>query len=118
MGRAQERQTPEYDLSEVKRLVRSGQFVVSSRPRNFIVNHEGLNVMALVVDLIDSIEPSDFYKSTILRNIPGVMGDVYRHIPYESILTGRTEEWYVKFYVDSDSVIVTVLSANYEGGIH
>ena len=112
------RAKPTYSLDDAKRMAKEGKLRIYGRAEDFIIANEGEQAYRLVADLIQSIEPEDFHKSDELNIRPGTFADIYRHVPYVSILSGELNEWYVKFFIDEGMVKVHVLSANYEGAIH
>ena len=120
MGKPRTRYRPTYDLEEVKKLAREGSATLSGRVRRFLDNHvEARDKDAFVCGLINSIQPERFDKAVELIFLPGTFADVYRHVPYLSGNGNELEEWYVKFYIDSNNELeVSILSANYEGFVH
>jgi hypothetical protein len=108
-----------YPLDEAKGLAASGRILISRRPRRFITQRTGrLDVAAFVQELFEALTPDDFYKSDELDVLPGVWGDVYRPIPFIEPETGESNDWYLKFFVDNEDIMINVMSANYDGYIH
>ena len=105
-----ERHKPTYDLSEVKKLVTLGRVGSTKRVRSFIENHIG-QPETVVSEILKGTHESDFVKSVELNILPGTFADIYL-VFYDS------DNWYLKFYIDSDKAFVQVLSCNIDGFIH
>lgn len=100
---------PTYDLSEIQRLVANEQYLISTRVRKCLVNH-GYDPVETVKDVIESIQPENFYKSDELRNCPGVQADIYHHVQCYKDL------WYVKYFENSEGeATVTIWSLKEDG---
>lgn len=92
---------PSYDLDVVQSLVRSGKFRYSERVRRWLHNH-GYPPGDTVKGTLLSLVRNDFLKSDPLEKRPGTFGDIYRTF-YEG------EEWYVKFFLDDDGALASVV---------
>ena len=114
MAARRSRGKPTYHLDEIKRLTSSGHLSISRRPRQFILNRYGrTDVGQFVRDIIENIDPEDFYRSDELEVIPGTFADIYRNVEYDD------EQWYVKLFINDDGeASVQVLSASWEGYPH
>jgi len=100
---------PCYDLETVKRLVSYDCYYTTSRVRKYLINH-GYVVDETVSDVIQSIQPSNYYKSDELHNRQGVYADIYRRVKCHD------EEWYVKLFINEDgSTSVSIWSLKEDG---
>ena len=73
---------------------------------------------AFVDELFEALEPEDSYKTEELRVLPGVWADVYRPVPFIDLESGESNDWYIKFFIENDTVRLHIMSANYDGCIH
>lgn len=86
---------PAYDLSAVKELASQGKFSATKRVRGWLRNH-GYNDVDTITSVLAELDESDYYKTDELQVLEGTLADIYR-------ATIDDEEWYVKFFIDSDT---------------
>lgn len=107
-----ERRRPTYSLAAAKALAASGEISMNRRIRAFVKNRtDWASVSDFIRELFMAADEAHFSKSMDLDIIPGTWADVYK-IPFDG------ETWYVKFFIEGDSVRLNVLSANWDGYIH
>jgi len=106
--RDMKRTGPSYDRAEVARLARERRVVATLRVRSWLMNH-GYDATETMVELLTSLEKLGRWTgSTELMN--GEVADEY-------VVPGGDEDWYVKFYVDGEQVVVIVWSCCWDGAV-
>lgn len=99
---------PRYDPTSVARLARGGKLTATKRVVQWLINH-GYDVKETLVEVLSSLEHAGrFHKSCELAN--GEVADIY--------LVRLEDEWYVKFWVDEDRLVVDVWSCWWDGSAH
>ncbi len=103
------REGPRYDPKEVARLAREGRVVTTKRVQSWLLNHN-YDAADTVIEVLTSIETlGKWLSSCVLGN---------SEIADEYVVTVDEEEWYVKFYVDNEQVVVNVWSCWWQGVAH
>jgi hypothetical protein len=100
---------PHYDPDEVERLARQGFVVATLRVTTWLVNHDH-DAAAVLVEVLGSLTTQGrWLSSCVLANAE--IADEY---------TVRLEdvEWYVKFWLDRQRVVVSVWSCWWQGAAH
>ena len=106
---------PAYDPSEVRRLARAGQVIGTGGVQRWLANHdsrltrEPYDVKETLVDVLCCVEDGRWTGSCTLNN--GEIADEY-------ICVYEEENWYLKFYIDDDEVVVHVWSCCWDGTVH
>lgn len=99
---------PRYDPTTVAALARAGKLTATKRVVQWLMNH-GYDVKETLVEVLSSLERAGrFHKSCELAN--GETADIYR--------VRLDDEWYVKFWVDEDQLVVDVWSCWWDGSAH
>lgn len=99
---------PRYDRQSVARLARDGRVVATKRVTQWLMNHD-YDVKETLVEVLTSLEHAgEFMKSCRLKN--DETADVY--------LVHLADDWYVKFWIDEDHLIVDVWSCCWDGAAH
>ncbi|MBC7265384.1 hypothetical protein MX659_00515 [Coriobacteriia bacterium Es71-Z0120] len=97
-----------YDPREVVRLAREGKVTATKHVVRWLANHD-YDVKETLVEVLSSLESAGRYvKSCVLKN--DETADVY--------LVELEEEWYLKFWVDEDQLVVDVWSCCWDGAVH
>ena len=105
-----ERRKPHYDIDDVKGCVTRGDFRLSKRVAGTLRNHGYADASSVAAGVFESISADDFLKCDELRNLPGVMADIYSGTVWDGA------EWYVKFFRREDgSTVVDVWSLKEDG---
>jgi hypothetical protein len=100
---------PRYDLALVARLAREHRVVATRRVVSWIANHDYDAAETMVAVLTSLPDCGRWAGSAELKN--GEVADEY-------IVAYDEDDWYVKFYVDGDQVIVNVWSCCWDGVVH
>jgi len=100
---------PHYRPEDVARLARAGRVVATARVVSWLMNHDYDAAETLVEVLVGVARSGRHLGSTTLRN--GEVADEYA-------VTFDQDDWYLKFYVDGDRVIVNVWSCCWDGTVH
>lgn len=98
---------PKNELSTVRNLATSGEIVMSSRVRRYLLHRR--YPVEVASRILCGLDVSDFHKCLRHRDNPSVWLDVYR-----PTIEGR--RWYVKFAVSEGRVFV--LSCCHDGEAH
>lgn len=97
------------DVKQVERLARQGRVIATKRVVQWLSNH-GYDVKETIVDVLCSLGPKARYLgSCVLFN--GETADEY-------VVALREDDWYLKFWVDEDELIVDVWSCCWDGVAH
>lgn len=97
-----------YDLQIVARLARNGKVRTTKRVTQWLTNHD-YDVKETLLEVLTSLEDAGrFHKSCKLMN--DETADIY--------VVELDEEWYVKFWVDEDQLVVDVWSCCWDGAVH
>jgi hypothetical protein len=97
-----------YDPQKVVRLAREGRVIARKRVTQWLMNHN-YDVKETLVEVLANLGSAGRYvKSCELNN--GEIGDVY--------LARLDEDWYVKFWVDEEQLVVDVWSCCWDGVVH
>ena len=104
---------PAYPLDKVKELAQNGRFRPTMRGLSYLDERYGDEGPKHVIkEVISELEERDFVKSIELRNRPGVMADVYIGGWYDDT------EWYVKAFIEDDSLTLQIWSMAWDGSLH
>jgi hypothetical protein len=97
-----------YDPAEVVPLAREGRVVVTKHVAGWLHNHD-YDVAETVREVVGAlVEHGRWCSSCELVN--GEAADEY--------VVSLEEEWYVKFWVDGDQVVLNVWSCCWDGVVH
>jgi hypothetical protein len=100
---------PRYDPKKVAELARNGRVVASMRVTSWLLNHD-YDAAETLVEVLGSIEKSgEWLGSCTLKN---------SEIADEYTVWLDGEEWYLKFYIDEEQVVVNVWSCWWQGAAH
>lgn len=103
------RDHPRYDPAEVARLAVQRRIVATKRVVTWLVNHD-YDAVETMIEVLTCIEAhGSWIGSAVLGN--GEVADEY-------VVVCDDEDWYVKFYVDGDQVVVNVWSCCWDGTVH
>jgi len=103
------RSVPQHDPAEVARLARERKVVATRRVIAWLINHD-YDAAETLVEVLTSLEERGRWTgSTKLMN--GEVADEY-------VVTCRDQDWYVKFYVDGDQIVLNVWSCCWNGAVH
>jgi hypothetical protein len=98
-----------YDQREVMRLARAGRVIATQRVIAWLMNHD-YDVADTLVEVLSSLTPRGrWIGSVVLRN--GVTADEY-------VVRLANEDWYLKFSLDGEQVVVQVWSCCWDGAVH
>lgn len=97
-----------YDPQVVIRLARDERVIATKRVTQWLMNHD-YAVKETLVEILTSLEDAGrFHKSCQLMN--NKTADIY--------VVELDDEWYVKFWVDEDQLVVDVWSCCWDGAVH
>lgn len=100
---------PRYDVALVQQLVRDDRVVATKRVTQWLANHE-YDARQTIVQVLLSLESNGrFTDSCVLVN--GEVADEY-------IVSSLGEDWYLKFWVDEEQLVVDVWSCCWDGAVH
>jgi hypothetical protein len=100
---------PCYDLGEVRRLALAGRVVATQRVVSWLANHD-YDVAATLVQVLSSLPRHGRWLGSVeLRS--GMIADEY-------VVALTDEDWYLKFSVDDDQIVVDVWSCCWDGAVH
>lgn len=99
------RNFPEYDLGLVKSLASSGRVSLTKKGTGWLRNHGYSPRKA--IDFVLSLDEGEYVETLLPSREGGLPADVYRCCYGDGELEG---EFYVKFLVESQSLVVVVLS--------
>jgi len=98
-----------YDAAQVGLLAQSGRVIATKRVVQWLSNH-GYDAAAKIREVLASIdEDATYVKSCVLRN--DQTADVY-------VVRLPDEDWYLKFWMDEDNLVVDVWSCWWDGVAH
>ena len=98
-----------YEIDQVERLARAGRIVATKRVTQWLSNHE-YDVRETLVEVLSSLEAHGrFTGSCVLKN--DETADEYLVLLPE-------DDWYLKFWVDEDQLVVDVWSCCWDGAVH
>lgn len=98
-----------YDVGEVEQLARRGRITTTIRVAQWLSNH-GYDVKETVIEVLSALpQCGRFTGSCTLVN--GETADEY-------IVRLPDDDWYLKFWVDSEELIVDVWSCCWDGVVH
>ena len=98
-----------YDIDQVERLARAGRVVLTKRVVQWLSNH-GYDPRETLVDVLTSLrDHGRFIGSCELNN--DAIADEYQVVLPE-------DDWYLKFWVDEDQLVVEVWSCCWDGVVH
>ena len=98
-----------YDVARVGLLVQRGRVIATKRVVQWLSNHE-YDAAAKMREVLAAIdEDATFVKSCILDNEE--TADVY-------IVRLPDDDWYLKFWIDEDNLMVDVWSCWWDGAAH
>jgi len=100
---------PRYDRAEVARLAGKRKVVATRRVIAWLISHDYDAAETLVKVLTSLEERGRWTGSTELMN--GEVADEY-------VVACRDEDWYLKFYVDDEQIVVNVWSCCWDGTVH
>ena len=104
---------PGYSLAEMKELARTGRFRPTGRVFDYLDEHYGeVGPKKVIMEVVSELDEEDFVKSVELRNRPGVMADVYVGGWYDDT------SWYVKAFIEDESLTLMVWSLAWDGSLH
>jgi len=103
------RHRPCFDREEVARLALAGRIVVTQRVVSWLMNHDYDVAETLTVVLSSLGTHGRWVGSVVLRN--GEPADEY-------VVARLGEEWYVKFSIDGEQVMIHVWSCCWDGAVH
>ena len=106
---AMKRSLPRHDPAEVARLARESKVIATRRVIAWLVNHDYDAAETLVEALTGLEDRGRWTGSSELMN--GEVADEY-------VVACRDEDWYLKFYVDGDQIVVNVWSCCWDGTAH
>jgi hypothetical protein len=99
---------PCYDPVLVERLARAGRVVATKRVMQWLVNHE-YDAGGTILDILCALSSRGrFVGSCELVN--DEVADEY--------VVSLDEDWYVKFWIEQDTVVVNVWSCCWDGTVH
>jgi hypothetical protein len=100
---------PHYDPETVERLARRGLVVASTRAIAWLINHD-YDAHGVLVEVLGSLTTQgEWLSSCVLANA---------EIADEYAVHLEGEEWYVKFWLDGQNVVVSVWSCWWQGAAH
>ena len=100
---------PRYDTEEVERLARLGLVVATKRVATWLMNHD-YDAGTVLVEVLSSLgESGKWLGSCVLANF---------EIADEYAVDLEGEEWYVKFWLAGNCVVVNVWSCWWQGTAH
>lgn len=103
------RHRPYFDADEVERLALAGRIVVTQRVVSWLMNHD-YDVAETLAEVLSSLGAHGrWVGSVVLRS--GRPADEY-------VVERLGEEWYVKFSVDGEQVMIHVWSCCWDGAVH
>jgi len=98
-----------YEIEQVERLARAGKVVATRRVAQWLSNH-GYDVRETLVEVLTSLEVrGSFTGSCVLKN--DETADEY-------LVRLPEDDWYLKFWVDTDQLVVDVWSCCWDGAVH
>lgn len=98
-----------YDVGQVEKLARNGRVLATKRVTQWLSNH-GYDVKETIVDVLSSLGPNArYWGSCVLFN--GETADEY-------VVALADDDWYLKFWVDEDQLVVDVWSCCWDGAVH
>ncbi len=100
---------PRYDPRQVTGLARQGRVVTTKRVTSWLVNHD-YDAAEMIIEVLTSIETSGKWL--------GSCALVNCQIADEYLVSVDEEEWYLKFYIDEEQVVINVWSCWWEGVAH
>ena len=104
---------PTYPLEDLKELAIKGKFRSTLRVNCYIeTRYPESDLRKVVAGVFKSLSEDDFVKSVELKNRPGTMADVYAGGWYDS------EEWYVKAFIENETLTLQIWSMCWDGGNH
>jgi hypothetical protein len=100
---------PHYDPETVERLARQGLVVATLRVTTWLVNHD-YDAAAVLVEVLGSLTTQGRWLSSCVLAHAEIADEYAVHL--EGV------EWYVKFWVDRQHVVVSVWSCWWQGAAH
>lgn len=98
-----------YDVKHVEELARTGRVIATKRVAQWLSNH-GYDVKETIVDVLSSLGSNAHYLgSCALMN--GETADEY-------VVVLPDDDWYLKFWVDENQLVVSVWSCCWDGVVH
>jgi len=101
--------TPRCSAALVEQLVQRGRVLATARVTQWLANHDYDAKQAIMRVLLSCQEHGRFTGSCILIN--GSVADEY-------IVAVAGEDWYLKFWVDEEQLVVDVWSCCWDGAVH
>jgi len=103
------RSSPIYDPAEIARLAQERRVIATQRVIEWLINHD-YDAAETIMEVLISLDACGrWISSTRLMN--GEVADEY-------VVACGEEDWYVKFYVDGEQVVVNVWSCCWDGAVH
>ena len=100
---------PHYDITQVERLAKQGRIVTTKRVSQWLSNH-GYDVKETITELLISLGANARFR--------GSCALVNEEIADEYLVSLPDDEWYLKFWIDQDELIVDVWSCCWDGAAH
>lgn len=98
-----------YSVEQVVELTRQGRVVPTKRVTQWLVNH-GYEASPTIVEVLLALESRGrFVGSCTLHN---------DEIADEYVVRLDQDDWYLKFWVDEDQLVVDVYSCCWDGVVH
>jgi hypothetical protein len=98
-----------YSIAQVSELARQGRVIATRRVTQWLTNH-GYPAKETLMDVLTSLESDgQFVSSCTLKN--DAVADEY-------VVSLDEDDWYVKFWVDADQLVVDVWSCCWDGAVH
>lgn len=102
-------QSGHYDVEQVGKLALEGRVIATKRVTQWLSNH-GYDAKGTIQDVLASLESDARYLgSCTLFN--GETADEY-------VVALPEDDWYLKFWVDEDELVVDVWSCCWDGVVH
>ena len=100
---------PRYDTALVGQLVADGRVVATRRVTQWLANHQ-YDARQTIVQVLSSLECGGRFAGSC-RLMNGEIADEY-------VVGLSGEDWYLKFWVDDDQLVVDVWSCCWDGAVH
>ncbi len=100
---------PRYETAIVRQLVQDGRVVATRRVTEWLANHE-YDAKRTIAQVLMSLESNGrFTGSCTLVN---------DEVADEYVVDLSGEDWYLKFWVDDEQLVVDVWSCCWDGAVH
>lgn len=98
-----------YDPGEVRRMAREGRVLATQRVVAWLMNHD-YDAADTLVEILSRLESRGRWTGSVVLH-SGVTADEY-------VVRMPDEDWYLKFSVEGEQVVVHVWSCCWDGAVH